>query len=402
MKCRMPRGKDPTDGETACDIAFKCGWDDIVSVLKQAERDIPPHKYKRYGRDNNRRMEVYDTGETGAGMDALAAMRRMDYSSGKIEGKRVPALPPSTIALLFPGQGSQYVKMLDGLKDNQEVQEMIAVARRVLGYDLLNLCLNGPEERLEETSVCQPAVFLGGMAGLVRLRELRPDAVERPGCMAGLSLGEYTALCAAGVFTFEEGMELVKVRGQAMAEAAASRPQAMLSVAGLDQDTLEQLCAAQTRGDEVCQIANVLFPKGFACSGTKAAIEALREAATAAGAMQARMLKTSGAFHTRLMEPARARLEEALNRLLPRMKPPRCDIYLNVTGRRIRAGTAPSEIVPLLGKQLVSPVLWDPSVRTMIRDGMCEFYEVGPMKQLKAMMKRIDADMWSSTTNVEV
>jgi len=398
----MPHGKDPTDGENAKDIAAKAGWDDIVAVLEKAEKDITPHKYKRYGRDNNCRLQVYNTGETGAGRDALAAMKRADYVPGEVKVKKPPAPPPTSIALMFPGQGSQYVKMLSDLKDNPEVREMIATARRVLGFDVLQLCLEGPEEKLEETSVCQPAMFLAGMAGLVKLKQMRPEAVERPGCVAGLSLGEYTALCAAGVFTFEEGMELVKVRGAAMQEAAKSRPQAMVSVAGLDQDTLEEVCAAQVKGDEVCQIANVLFPKGFSCAGTKPAMEALAKAAVDRGAMQAKMLKTSGGFHTKLMEPARARLEEALTALLPKMKPPKCDIYMNVIGKKVKAGTPPSEFVPMLGKQLVSPVLWEPSVRLMIRDGMTEFFEVGPMKQLKAMMKRIDPNMWSSTVNVEV
>ncbi|CAE8655755.1 unnamed protein product, partial [Polarella glacialis] len=113
-------------------------------------------------------------------------------------------------------------------------------------------------------------------------------------------------------------------------------------------------------------------------------------------------LKTSGAFHTSLMQPAQLKLVEALNRLLPKMKAPRCDIYMNVTGKKIKAGTPPSEFIDLLGKQLCSAVLWEPSVRLMIKDGLTEFYEVGPMKQLKAMMKRIDQETWKSTTNIDV
>jgi len=279
---------------------------------------------------------------------------------------------------------------------------MIATAKSVLGYDILEVCLNGPEAKLEDTSVCQPAMFLAGMAGLEKLKEMRPEAVEHPGAVAGLSLGEYTALCAAGVFTFEEGMELVKVRGAAMAEAAKARPQAMMSVAGLDQQTLEKICREQATDGEVCQIANVLFPKGFSCAGTEAAIHKLKDAAENAGALQAKMLKTSGGFHTDLMKPAQLKLEEVLNRLLPKMKPPRCDIYMNVTGKKVKAGTPPLEFVPLLGKQLCSAVLWEPSVRLMLKDGLTEFYEVGPMKQLKAMMKRIDQNAWNNTTNVSV
>merc|ERR1712061_530107 len=114
------------------------------------------------------------------------------------------------------------------------------------------------------------------------------------------------------------------------------------------------------------------------------------------------LLKTSGAFHTDLMKPAQVKLQAVLDKMLPSMKPPTCDIYMNVTGKKVKAGTAPTEFVPLLAKQLCSPVMWEPSVRLMIKDGMTEFYEVGPMKQLKAMMKRIDASMWNSPNNVEV
>jgi len=400
MKSRVPRGKDSAEGATARAIASKMGYDDVAAMLEKAEKDMPPHKYKRYGKDNNSRLVIYETGESGSGKNPFEAVKIEGYVPG--EKKKALGPPPTTIALLFPGQGSQYVKMLSGLRDNAKVKEYIAIAKSVLGYDILEVCLTGPEEKLEETSVCQPAMFLGGMAGLVKLQQNRPDAVERPGAVAGLSLGEYTALCAAGVFTFEEGMELVKVRGAAMAEAAKSPPQSMLSVAGLEQQALEKLCSEQAKGGEVCQIANILFPKGFSCAGTTPAINKLKEAAEKAGAMQAKMLKTSGAFHTQLMEPAKAKLEEALQKLLPKMKPPTCDVYMNVTGKKIKAGTPPSEFVPLLAKQLCSPVNWEPSVRLMIKDGLTEFYEVGPMKQLKAMMKRIDPSMWNSTTNVEV
>jgi len=407
MKCRVAFGKESSDGEQAKDIAVKHGWDDIVSILQKAMTDVKPGKYVRYGKENNARFIPYDPGETGSGKDPWAEIKALTKPKSASALSGAPALMPdesgpTTIALMFPGQGSQYVKMLSGLQENLKVKEMIAIAKSVLGYDILDICLNGPEDKLEETSVCQPAMFLAGMAGMEKLKDMRPEAVEQPGAVAGLSLGEYTALCAAGVFTFEEGMELVKIRGGAMSEAAKASPQAMLSVAGLEQKVLEDLCKGIAKGGEVCQIANVLFPKGFSCAGTKAAIDTLKEKAEAAGAMQARLLKTSGAFHTDMMKPAQVKLEEALNKLLPKMKPPRCDVYMNVTGKKIKAGTPPSEFVPLLGKQLCSAVLWEPSVRLMIKDGLTEFYEVGPMKQLKAMMKRIDQGTWGSTTNIDV
>ncbi|CAJ1344855.1 unnamed protein product, partial [Effrenium voratum] len=210
MKCRVPFGKESSEGETAKDIALKHGWDDIVGVLDKALKEIPPHKYVRYGKENNSRYNIYQSGETGSGKDPFEEIKKI--TKGKVqpslvsEGALEPASStgPTTIGLLFPGQGSQYVKMLESLQDNVKVKEMIATARAVLGYDILEVCLKGPEDKLEETSVCQPAMFLAGMAGMEKLRASRPEAVERPMAVAGLSLGEYTALCAAGVFTFEE------------------------------------------------------------------------------------------------------------------------------------------------------------------------------------------------------
>mmetsp|Transcript_129116 Transcript_129116/g.288575 ORF Transcript_129116/g.288575 Transcript_129116/m.288575 type:complete len:476 (-) Transcript_129116:185-1612(-) len=398
MKCRVAYGKDPTDGETAVSIAKKMGWDDCVKILEKGLSDINPHHYMRYGKLNNSRLEVYESGESKGAKNPFDEMKIEGWVPGSLEDEE----PRTTIGLLFPGQGSQYVKMMVALTDSLQVKEMCATAKSVLGYDIVQVMQDGPEEKLEETSICQPAMFLAGMAGLVKLKEMRPDAVERPGAVAGLSLGEYTALCAAGVFTFEEGMGLVKVRAEAMSAASKMQAQSMLSVAGLDQGTLEKLCAECEKGGETCRIANILFPKGFSCSGSTSAIMALKEKVEKAGAMQAKLLKTSGAFHTNLMEPAKVKLEAALTKLMPKMKPPICDVYMNVTGKKIKAGTPPADFVPLLAKQLCSTVLWEPSVRLMIKDGITEFYEVGPMKQLKAMMKRIDPNMWNSTTNIEV
>jgi len=210
---------------------------------------------------------------------------------------------------------------------------------------------------------------------------------------------------SVGVFTFEEGLKLVKLRGEAMQEAASIGKQAMLSVVGLERDKLEKLCKeAQSKegGGAVCTIANALFPKGFSCAGTDKAIKLLEESAMKAGAMQAKPLKTSGAFHTSLMQPAADKLNKALNDTLPNMKPPNRRIYMNVTGKPLEPGTDPKEIVDLLSRQLTSSVLWNPLMERALKDGITTFYECGPQKQLKAMMKRIDQKAWNNSTNVEV
>jgi len=222
--------------------------------------------------------------------------------------------------------------------------------------------------------------------------------------MAGLSLGEYTALCAAGVMSFEDGLKLVKLRGEAMQEAAALSKQLMLSVAGLEKDKLEPLCKEALKSEEggVCSIANSLFPGGFAVGGTEKAIHTLKDLAEKNGALQAKVLKTAGAFHTSLMQPAQDKLAAALEETLPNMKSPKHTVWMNASAEPMRPGCEPSEIVALLKRQLTNPVLWEASVKAIIKEGVTEFYEVGPMKQIKAMMKRIDPAAWKVTTNVEV
>lgn len=331
---------------------------------------------------------------------ALEAMLRAEPQAiAATEGAAREALP---VALLFPGQGSQYVGMLKDVQEMPAVKEMLDKAAHILGYDVLELCLNGPEERLESTRFCQPCMYIAGLAGVEVLRRERPDLVERARAVAGLSLGEYTALTVAGVFSFEEGLRLVKLRAEAMQEAAESSPQLMASVAGLDEATLSRLCRESAQPGETCKVANFLFPNGFSCAGSKAAIERLVEKAQAANALQAKVLKTSGAFHTDLMSPAKAKLLRALEDSKAVISAPKCDVYLNVTGKRFAAGSDPSHLLPLLADQLCSCVLWEPSMRLLISDGIKEFYECGPMKQLKAMQKRIDQEAWKNTTNMHV
>jgi len=433
----MPYGQDPEDGRTALGFAREWGHDDVAEVLEQAAEQSPHGWYLPAGPGNNAKVygtwgygkkpakgsvssrpgvaEIcgFDAGKYGTGAlnqevslddDILDDAGLVSVSVARGPG-RAGAVKTVPVGLLFPGQGSQYVKMMATAKEFPRVQEMLRKAREILGYDVLELCLNGPESKLEETKFCQPAMFVAGMAGLEKLRNEREEAATSFQVAAGLSLGEYTALCAAGVFSFEDGLRLVKLRGEAMQEAAAVGKQAMLSVAGIEKPKLVELCAqAQKKegGKAVCQIANELFPKGFSCAGTEAAVLALKDLAEKAGALQAKVLKTSGGFHTPLMSPAKDRLGKALDAMLPKMSPPMHTIYMNANAKPLKPGTDPREIVETLKMQLTSPVLWEPSVREMIKAGVTEFYEVGPMKQIKAMMKRIDSKVWSSTHSIEI
>ncbi|CAE7451032.1 Mcat [Symbiodinium sp. CCMP2592] len=332
---------------------------------------------------------------------------KMDLPRSTIPRPPAKSKPPLPVAMLFPGQGSQYVGMLKSCLDIPAVEKMLEKAESILGWSLKKFCLEGPAEQIEQTKYCQPIMFVAGVAGIELMKQTKREMVDRVQAVAGLSLGEYTALCAAGVLEFEDGLQLVKLRAEAMQKATEMVPQAMCSVAGLDRNTVDRLCKEAKDLDTssptpVCQVANVLFPAGFTCGGTKPAIEKLCELAMKARALQARAVKTGGGFHTPLMQPAQEELSKAIDSMLPKMKPPRCAVYFNLTGKKMPAGTKPSEFVDYMKKQLTGEVLWEQTVKQMVFDGVKDFYEVGPLKQLKAMIKRIDQDAFKRTENIPV
>lgn len=363
--------------------------------------------------DKNRmkqRWHLYKAGDYQSPYDVPSTeevREKMDIPRSQVPWPPLKTKPPLPVALLFPGQGSQNVGMLKDALHIPAVQTMLEKAKEVLGWDLKEVCLNGPESKLSETKYCQPAMFVAGLVAVEVLREMNRDVVDRPQATAGLSLGEYTALCAAGVLEFEDGLRLVKIRAEAMQKATELAPQCMCSVAGLDRATVDRLCKeAQAKDteakDPVCQVANVLFPAGFTCAGTKSTIALLCKLATQAKALQAREIKTGGAFHCPLMKPAEEELAKAIDEVLPKMKPPSCAVYFNLTGKKVAAGANPAEFVDFMKKQLTQEVLWEQSVKQMIMDQCKDFYECGPNKQLKSMLKRIDQDAFKRTTNVSV
>jgi [acyl-carrier-protein] S-malonyltransferase len=270
---------------------------------------------------------------------------------------------------------------------------------------VLDLCLNGPEEKLAETQYCQPVMFIAGLAGVEVMRKSKAPEVENPLCVAGLSLGEYTALACAEVLSFEDALTLVKLRALAMQEAANLKPQAMCSVAGLDMKILDKLCAEAIEaqgGGKICQIANHLFPAGFTCAGDTDCIDKLCVLAKDARALQARVIKAGGAFHTPCMQPAQEKLEAAIDQVFSKMQPPKFHVYFNITGQKVARGTDPKQFVHLMKEQLTRPVLWEQTIKAMISDGCQEFYECGPNKQLTAMMKRIDANAFKRMAQMPV
>lgn len=289
------------------------------------------------------------------------------------------------IAFLFPGQGAQQVGMGRNFIDAApRAKERFDTAARLLGYDLAQLCFEGPADKLDSTVYSQPALFVTSLAALDVLEARSPDAVAACGAAAGLSLGEYTALVFAGALDFESGLKLVAERGAAMQAAADAAPGGMVSILGLDRDRIEALSQEAAQG-EVLQIANLLCPGNIAVSGTKAACQRIAESAEAAGATKVVRLAVAGAFHTPLMQPAVERLAAALKKVPIRAS--RIPVTSNVDAQPHHN---PDEIRDLLTRQVVSPVRWEESLRRLMGDGFDEFYEVGPGRVLRGLLKRID------------
>ncbi|HVA46169.1 MAG TPA: ACP S-malonyltransferase [Pirellulales bacterium] len=289
------------------------------------------------------------------------------------------------IAFLFPGQGAQSVGMgREFVEASPHARQRFEDAGNILGYDLAGLCFEGPAEQLDSTVHSQPALFVTSLAALDMMNDRSPDVVACCGATAGLSLGEYTALVFAGVLDFESGLRLVNERGKAMQAAADALPGGMVSILGLDRDRISALCHEAAEGD-VLQIANLLCPGNIAVSGTEAACQRVSQKAVAAGAMKAVPLAVAGAFHTPIMQSAVERLAAALEGV--QLRRPRIPVVSNVDAR---PHDAPEEIRELLPRQIVSPVLWEDSVRYLLNQGFDEFYEVGPGRVLRGLLKRID------------
>ncbi len=291
----------------------------------------------------------------------------------------------SKIAFLFPGQGAQTVGMGRAVVESLPAARVLFDrANAVLGYDLAKICFEGPAELLDSTVHSQPALFVASMAAVESLKANSAAAVENCQAAAGLSLGEYTALVFAGVMDFDDGLRVVQTRGSAMQDAADRVASGMVSILGLDRPAVEKLCADAAQG-EILQVANMLCPGNIAVSGTKAACARVAEMAESAGAMRAVPLVVAGAFHTSIMRPAVERLAEALKNVP--MQKPRIPVVSNVDAR---AHEDPQEIRNLLVGQVVSPVLWEDSQRALLTSGCDEFYEVGPGRVLRGLLKRID------------
>lgn len=284
-------------------------------------------------------------------------------------------------AFVFPGQGAQYVGMGKDLYENDpKAKEMFEKANEILGFRITDLMFNGTEEDLRQTKVTQPAIFLHSVIlAKVLGDEFNPDMV------AGHSLGEFSALVAAGALSFEDGLKLVAKRASAMQKACELQPSTMAAVLALPDEKVEEICA---------EIDDIVAPANYNCkgqlviSGTIEGIDKACEKLLAAGAKRALKLKVGGAFHSPLMMPAQEELAEAIE--AAEFKTPICPVYQNVDGK---PHTDPKEIKENLVRQLTAPVRWTQDVENMIADGATEFVELGPGSVLQGLVKKINREV---------
>lgn len=297
------------------------------------------------------------------------------------------------IAFLFPGQGAQHVGMGKTIAaEHPAAKALYDQANEILGYDLTKYCFEGPEDELNSTVISQPAIFVSSLAALELLKAESPEKIEACELAAGLSLGEYTALVFAGAMSFEEGLKVVQKRGEAMQAAADATPSGMVSALLLDDQQVEEVCNEAAAQGPI-QIANLLCPGNTVLSGSKEACAAAEKLIEEKGGRPI-PLTVAGAFHTDLMKPADEQLAEALSNV--EIKTPRIPVISNVDAA---SHSDPDEIRSLLVQQVISPVLWEKSVRVMLEEGVDEFYEIGPGKVLKGLMRRIARKTSCTTVN---
>lgn len=288
-------------------------------------------------------------------------------------------------AFLFPGQGAQFIGMgKDVAEAFPAAKTIFGRANQILGFDIAKICFEGPAGMLNTTTMSQPAIFTVSAAILEIFRTGEKTKNITADVTAGLSMGEYTALYAAGLISFEDGLKLVKKRGEAMQAAADRSKGGMVALIGLDEEKTKALCAEAAQGELLAGV-NFNCPGQIAISGTISACERAEKLAEKYGAMKAIRLEVAGAFHTTMMSPAADALSQALAQTGIK-DPTQPKVIANITADYY---TSANQIRESLAKQLVQPIYWQKCVERLIADGVDTFYEIGPGKVLTGLMKRI-------------
>lgn len=287
-------------------------------------------------------------------------------------------------AFVFPGQGAQFVGMgKDLYENNPKAKELFDKANDILGYRITDIMFDGTDDDLKQTKVTQPAVFLHSIISAICMGD-----EFQPAMTAGHSLGEFSALVAAGALSFEDGLRLVYARAMAMQKACEAQPSTMAAIIGLPDEKIEEICASINGENHICVCANYNNPGQLVISGNVEAINEACEQLKAAGAKRALPLKVGGAFHSPLMQPAKDELQAAIEQT--EFKTPCCPVYQNVDGK---PHTDAEEIKQNLIAQLTSPVRWTQCVQSMIADGADDFTECGPGKALQGMIAKISREV---------
>lgn len=283
-------------------------------------------------------------------------------------------------AFVFPGQGAQFTGMGKDLYENNQVaKDLFDKANEILGFNITDIMFEGSDEELKQTKVTQPAVFLHSViSALCMGDDFKPEMT------AGHSLGEFSALVAAGALSFEDGLKLVYKRALAMQKACEAAPSTMAAIIALPDATIEEVCAEVSKPDNIVVAANYNCPGQVVISGNIEAVNEACEKLKAAGAKRALPLKVGGAFHSPLMQPAKEELESAIE--ATEFHTPKCPVYQNVDAK---PHTDPEEIKKNLIAQLTAPVRWTNEVQNMIADGATDFTECGPGKVLQGMIVKI-------------
>jgi [acyl-carrier-protein] S-malonyltransferase len=290
------------------------------------------------------------------------------------------------IAFLFPGQGAQFVGMgADIAQSFPEAAQVYQKANDIVGFDLRTICFQGPAEKLNTTTVSQPAIFVTSAAILQAIKKNFDANGIKSDVTAGLSLGEYTALYAAGVISFEDALTLVAKRGQAMQAASDATDGAMVSIIGLREEQVNQLCAEASDGELLAPV-NFNCPGQIVISGSKAACKRASRLAEKYGAIKAVRLEVAGAFHTEMMATAADILEQALANCQIN-QPSHIKIIANINAQYYPTA---KKIAEGLTKQLTCPIYWQKCMERLLADGVQQFYEIGPGRVLTGLMKRIN------------